>query len=384
MNSESRLISLIIKQVIYGRDNKELIDFINAKIIDWRKTRDLIIYHELGPFAYFCLKDLNGFLPQDLREFLKNSYTFYLFRSLVFRKEFLRIYEAFWQARINIVPIKGMALIQDVYFNVPPRPMVDIDLLVNEDDLQKSESVFYGLGYRKELYGLKEEYWRKKQCHIAFYNKEKRSPYIELHWGLDFKRKNCNMLPRLWNRIREINTEGQRIKVLSPEDTLFSLALHQRRYGKVLSLKNVLDLGLLFNIYGNSFEWDYVLEESQNGHMSSAIFYLIYLAQFFLETPIPERVWKGLGVSFYKRILLKNFIEKNTLRERNKNINKKLYLKSHFLLYNSLWEPIDYIMNIPQEQFAKFYNLEPYDNKTALFYKYRLLYIPLKAFSNFS
>jgi len=58
----------------------------------------------------------------------------------------------------------------------------------------------------KELYGLKETYWRKNQCHIVFYKKieEKNLPFVETHWGIDFKRKNRSILPELWGRIEAI------------------------------------------------------------------------------------------------------------------------------------------------------------------------------------
>lgn len=50
----------------------------------------------------------------------------------------------------------------------------------------------------------------------------------------------------------------------------------------------------------------------------------------------------------------------------------------HFLLYDTLWEPIDYILNIPLEQFAKFYEIKPYDRMTGFLYENRLFYMPVK------
>ena len=378
MNSEVKLISLIVNHLVYGSDRKELENLIATNRINWKRTKDLIIYHELAPFAYSALKDLNSHLPQDLREALKNSYYCVLFRQLTFESEFLKIAKAFEEQKVTIVPVKGVALIQDVYLKEPPRPMVDIDLLVKEEDISRAESIFCNLGYTKELYGLKEEYWRKSQCHFSFYKKEsKRLPIVELHWSLDFKRKNRDILPELWDRIREVNVNGKVVKILSPEDTLFSLALHQRRFGKVLSLKNVLDFSLLFNKYKNNFDWDYVLEESNKGKMCSTIFYFLYCASTHLCVKIPSDVWSGLKISIWKKRLIRNFIDKNTFILKDSNILKRQYLKSHFLLYDSFWEPIEYIINIPKEQFAKFYQLKQYDKKTEFLYKMRLLYMSL-------
>jgi hypothetical protein len=384
MDSEINLIKLIIK-VMAGIKEEKSKDLLNLNIINWERFKDLIIYHDLTPFAYLALKNSDSFLPQDLKEFLENNYYCALVRCQNLWQEFLRISTAFEQAKINLLPIKGMALLQNIYTQHPLRPMTDIDLLVKEGDLLKAEAIFCDLGYRKELYGLKEEYWRKNQCHITFYKKEdEKAPFIELHWGLDFKRKNRFILPELWERVRTINVDGRFIKVLSPEDTLFSLALHIRRFGRPLCLKNVYDLILLLSKYASNFNWDYVLSQSRKYNIYSTVFFILSQTKLLFELDIPGYVWEELNLPIYKRRLIQKFIEKNTFLVDKKMQSNSLYLKSHFLLYDSLWEPIEYILNIPQEQFAKFYGLKSYDKKTDFLYKNRLFYIPYKAVFNLS
>jgi hypothetical protein len=382
MNPEANLIRFIIRKIVGGKDNG-IKDFLKCHLINWERFKELIIYHDLTPFAYLILKDFNSFLPEGLREFLKNNYYCALVRCQKLWQEFLRIYEVFSQAGVCLLPIKGIALLEDLYKNKYLRPMTDIDLLVKEEDLPKAEEIFCDLGYRKELYGLKEEYWRKKQCHISFYKREDRkAPFVELHWSLDFKRGSRNILPELWSRIREINVDGMLIKLLSPEDTLFSLALHSRRLGRTLCLKNVYDAILLLNKHALHFDWDYVLDESKRGKMCTTIFFLLSQVKFLLNADIPEMVWKKLNIPFWKKKLIHQFIERNTYVDSSSSKGKNLYLKSHFLLYDNLWEPIEYILNIPKEQFAKYYNLNAYDKKTDFLYRYRLIYIPFKAIFN--
>lgn len=378
MTSEINLIKLIIRTMI-GSKKERIGNLLSPKSINWERFKDLIIYHELTPFVYLALKSSDSFLPQELERFLENNYYCALVRCQNLWQEFLRISRAFEQARVNLVPIKGVALLGDIYTQMPIRPMTDTDLLVKEGDLLKAESIFYDLGYRKELYGLKEEYWRKSQCHITFYKKkEAKAPFVELHWGLDFKRRNRFILSELWERIREINVNGKSIKLLSPEDTFFSLTLHNRRFGRTLCLKNAYDTILLLDKYNHKFDWDYVLEASKIYDMRSTVYFILYQAKLLTETNIPEYVWKGLKLTIWKRRIIQRFIEKNTFLSNKDIQSKNLYLRSHFFLYDNLWEPIDYILNIPQEQFAKFYGLDTYDKKTEFFYKNRLFCIPLK------
>jgi hypothetical protein len=294
-------------------------------------------------------------------------------------QEFIRIFEAFEKAGIIILPIKGLALLKDIYIDKPIRPMTDIDLLVKEESLTKAEEIFCDLGYRKELYALKEDYWRNKQCHITFYKREdEKLPFVELHWSIDFKRNNRSILSELWSRTREIKGDGKIIQLLSPEDTLFSLALHNRRFGRTLCLKNTYDLALVLKNYTSTFDWDYCLSMSKRYNMCSTTFFILYQVKLFLGINIPDFVWGKLNRSIWKRKIIRRFIEKNTFLSDLERRGRDLYLKSHFLLYDNFWEPIRYIFNIPEEQFAKFYGLEPYDKKTNFLYKNRLFYILFK------
>jgi len=344
---------------------------------NWPKAKGLLAYHELTPFVYPLLRKADLNLPEDIEEFFKNDYYCALSRCQRFRQEFLRISDAFESAGITLLPIKGAALLEDIYTHIPVRPMVDIDLLVKERDIEKSQELLSSLGYKKRLDGLKEDYWRKKQCHIAFH-RQGDNPFIaELHWSLDFKRKNRDILPELWNRAREIKASGQGIKLLSPEDTLFSLALHQRRMGKALCLKNTYDAVLLLNKYCSSFDWDYVVRQAKESSARATLFFLLLHAEI-LGFKMPALAEKGLSPAGWKKKLIQKFIGKNAfllLRGRE----KEMYLKSHFLLYDTIWEPVSYILNIPQEQFSKFYEFKPYSRKTGFLYRNRIIYILFKA-----
>jgi hypothetical protein len=193
------------------------------------------------------------------------------------------------------------------------------------------------------------------------------------------------VLDELWDRTKEIDADGKKIKLLSAEDALFSLALHNRRFGKSLNIKYAVDLILLLNKYAPQFDWDYVLSRCRKYSLCAPVFFSLYQAEFLSDLNIPEYVLKELKIPRWKKILIQRFIEKNTfpLKIKTLSLNKNLYLKSHFLLYDSLWEPVSYILNIPQEQFAKYYCLKPYTKKTTFLYRNRLFYMLFKVLGLF-
>jgi len=349
---------------------------LQKKQIDWREFKNLISYHELAPLAYTASKRFDSLCPKDLYALLQNTYYHDIARSQKLQQEFRRISEAFNRAGVMVLPIKGMALIYDAYLDFPARPMVDIDILVKEPDIEQGQKILADLGYTRELLGCTQRYWREKQIHFTFYKKNKTNVIVELHWGLDFKRRNCRILPNVWERTRSVGSAGAVIRLLSSEDTLFSLVLHARRFGKALCLKYAYDIYLLLDKHKNSFDWEYCLAMCGKYRLYSVLFFSLHQVKIFSYNIVPERIWKGLRVSGFKRMLIERFIEKNIFKANMAESGKKMYLISHFLLYDSFWEPLEYIINIPKEQFAKYYMLRQYSFRSNFFYTLRLLYMP--------
>lgn len=377
MNTEIELIKIIIKRMA-GKEPKGVEALL--PLLNCERLKKLLAYHDLTSFAYLALRDFDALIPRDFKVFLENNYYYAMKRCIVFQQEFLRIFDAFGEGGVTILPFKGIALLYDVYLDNPVRPMVDIDILIKDEDVDKAKKIFCGLGYEESLYGLEEEYWRNDQIHLSFSGgKNNNLPLVELHWLLDFK-KRYPVLPRLWDRIKKVNVDGRAIELLSPEDTFFSLALHSRRFGKTLCLKGAYDGALILNKYGSNFDWDYILREARKGKMRMCTFFLLSQINLIYTGCIPRAIWRDLGVSVYKRKLIQHFINKNTFLVPLGAEMKELYLKSHFLLYDSFWEAAECIINIPKERFAKYYGLDAYSIKTGFLYQIRLFYIFIKEF----
>lgn len=335
------------------------------------KFIELVKLHNLTPFVFYRLKDYSSLIPPDIYSYLRSGYLANVSRNLGFWDEFLKINDAFKQNNISILPLKGMDMLARFCPAFDLRTMSDIDILIKEDQFVKAEKVLSDLGYQKRLYGLKEKYWRERQCHVAFHRNH---TMVEAHWGLDFKRANRIILQQLWKRVKQVQLGNDKLNIFSPEDALFSLALHLRRFGNILSLKQVLDAAKIIK-ESSEFDWDYVLEESKRGAMKATTYFILMQISLFTKVNISIEIFKKLGISRWHKILIKNFLLKHTFKVPPSL--KEDYLKAHFLLYDNPCEPFLYLINIPYEQFCKFYDLKPYANKTDFLYRIRLLYIPI-------
>lgn len=338
---------------------------------DLEKFIALVRLHNIAPLVFYRLQKYSQKIPPRIYSLLKSSYFLNLSINLKFWKDFLKIKEACQQNNIAFLPLKGMDILLRFYPAFDLRSMVDIDILVKEEQLPETEKVLSALGYQKNLLGLKEGYWRKQQCHIAFY---KDRSLVEVHWGLDFKRANRSILPGVWERAQGRLAGGHKINIMSPEDALFSFALHLRRFGNILSLKQVLDVDKIIKATPD-FDWDYVLRESQGGKMKAPVYFILMQVGLFTETIIPPGIFKELKLPGWQRMLIKKLILRKTFQISSSL--KDNYLKAHFLLYDNLCESLLYLINIPYEQFCKFYDLKPYTRISNLLYGLRLIYMPL-------
>lgn len=343
----------------------------NISGIDWDKLLLLTQLHDLTPPVAYHLK--SQALPEKIQATLKQEYQYHLAHNMRLWQEFSEIHAACQKATIPVLPLKGMDTLIRFYPELNIRSMVDIDILVREENLPQIENILLESGYQKNLAGLKEEYWRTKQCHVAF---AKSFILLEVHWQLDFKRENRKILPLLWQRTKEINLEGDSFRLLSPEDALFSLALHLRRFGKILALKQVRDAARIISYGQKALDWDYLLKESSAGKTAAALYFLLTQVGLFTDVPIPPEVLNDLNISDFRRRSIKKFLLKNSFSLPALPNIYSVYRQAHFLLYDSFAEPLKYIITIPLEQFAKFYNLAPYNKKTQILYHLRLLTIP--------
>jgi hypothetical protein len=384
MSPESRLIRAVCRKIIYGNSGSEVESLLEGEHVNWQNLEDLLVHHEIVPFFYSALKVLKRaeeLIPQPVFRKFANSYYYTVADNLKKCREYKIICRAFKEQGIALLPIKGIAFLNDIYKSFPERPMVDIDILVKKQDIVDAENTLVGLGYRKELHGLTETYWLTEQCHLMFLkNTSKDKFFLELHWGVDFERRGKQVLPELWQRARGVSDYDTGTKLLSPEDAFFSLALHKRRFGKVLSIKNVIDAAILLQKHKDDFDWNYILREAEEGGLKSSIFFLLSQVNFLLGEEMPLML--KINVPSWKKRLINKLIESDTFSLQRLCLLRSTYLKSHFLLYNSIAEPVNYILNIPREQFAKFYRLDAYSRKTGFLYRSRFLYMPLRLLWN--
>jgi hypothetical protein len=104
---------------------------------DWQTIQDQASTHGLT----FWLQGLSG-LPASLKERVRQEGLGITARNLALAGELRTLLRTFRDQRIPCLPLRGLALAERLYGNVPARPMGDIDLLVRKEDLHRVQALF--------------------------------------------------------------------------------------------------------------------------------------------------------------------------------------------------------------------------------------------------
>lgn len=281
------------------------------------------------------------------------------------QREFAVINNAFQAAGIPMAPIKGVALLYEIDKYNEKRPMCDIDILVKKQDLLKAKDTLSLLGYKVPDSEFSENYYLNHYHHLPLKNKY----MVEIHWNLSPPRPADIILPELWQRLRRLKREENTISLLSVEDTIFSLALHLRRFNDPFSLRYIQDIYEVLKINMPHIDWRYILKYSGINKLRSLLYYSLLCVKIKLNHPILFKTINMFCPGTLKAFFIKLFIS----RIKPGYNQKCSYVFLRFLLYDRAMDFVKFIIFMPIEEFTRFYSIK-FPSKTA-YWAYSLRFI---------
>ena len=186
MNSTTRFISNILfdKEVnlvsFPGKSNDKF----------WDKFVKIGSSHYVIPALYYKLKqrDFLKLLNNELVSYMREIYSQNLKRNIELVKEVNEISNLFKSNNIEHVFLKGAGLISSIYKDsVGIRMVGDIDILINNNQIQKAKSLMQDYGYKfaNSLYPSFQE----SKIHLERMIKEKKIFGVDLHFTISNKIK---------------------------------------------------------------------------------------------------------------------------------------------------------------------------------------------------
>jgi hypothetical protein len=191
-------------------------------------------------------------------------------RNEIMLAELGRLLEQLAAAGIDVIVLKGAALIGLLYRDSALRPMTDIDLLVRPNQVEAAAELLHGEGYRIEgptreigqILAYENELLLTKQTALPALLPEF---VVELHWHLfdSPHHQHAIDLAWFWEERTEIGVGDRSIPVLAPSAQLIHLAGHLALHHQHRGLLWQYDIYRLLQDWGPALAWPEILEQAR-------------------------------------------------------------------------------------------------------------------------
>jgi len=265
------------------------LEALTSRSLDWDWILNQAEVERVAALLYSVARLLA--VPPPVLERLRAAWVKGRRQYLLGSQQLTRVLSAFEREGVPVIPLRGPALAELLYRDPALRSFTDLDLLIHEGNLPRALSLLSELGYRHMEAGLPlslELTWRHA---TSFVPEAPEEIPIDLHWGMvDYP----GLAPAaainhqdLWDRAVRVESAGDARRELCLEDLLIYLALHLAVHHALSGLIWQLDLALLILRYGDTLDWDAVVERSVQWQIRGPVFFALQEVRDRLEAAVP-------------------------------------------------------------------------------------------------
>jgi hypothetical protein len=192
-----------------------------------REAWEKLLAQARGQGLAFRLLELPG-LPEWAAERLRREALYVVGRNLALAGCLREILGRLAAKGIAHAPIRGIALAERLYGELPARPMGDIDLLIHKEDIGEIGAILTQLGYEQmdRRRGFSPEF----SYTLKFFRRAPTMVIVEPHWSVVYPPFVDRLdMQAVWDRCVPTRVLGEPTLSLGREDLLVHLALHLDR-----------------------------------------------------------------------------------------------------------------------------------------------------------
>ena len=174
------------------------------EIEDWEYFIERSIDTLLAPVIYKrirALKNLEVEVPAHVITKLHQTYSQIFVKNTFLFNSFHDLLVEFEKREIQVIPLKGIFLLENYYEDFGLRQISDLDLLVKVNQLEEALLYFINSGFEMEMY--MPEIAAKVSKTPAPYKFSKNGLVIDLHVNLTYVYDNCQFeMDEVWSRVK--------------------------------------------------------------------------------------------------------------------------------------------------------------------------------------
>ena len=196
---------------------------------------------------------------------------------------------------IEVIVLKGAALILTVYPNLGLRPMSDVDILVRPTDLLGAIKVLEDLGYVAAPHQISPTDALANACEVVLTRSGEMGAMIEVHWTLLNLAHHQRRLPLdwFWRTARPLQVGEQQALQLGPEAQILYLCGHLCLHHWQVADSDqrwLNDIALCIEHDEGSIDWDVALALAQRCDLVMPLQRALPRAAAEWDAPVPSEV----------------------------------------------------------------------------------------------
>ncbi len=288
---ENNLILFFSKYLLSTSSGLAHLETISWDKINWEYFSERAIDTMLFPIVYTNIKENKVFVdktPCEVLELFKRAQSQVLIKNAVLLNNFYEIIQKLNLAEIDVIPLKGIYLVEHYYSNIAQRQISDIDLLIRGERLEDTIQLFLDLGYKLEMYmpSVAAEI-SKTPAPIKF---SKNEIVIDLHIGLTYLYDSCQIdIVELWKRSSVIFTDNNtRISIMNPMDLVVYLVLHLKKHFDYRNCKLISFYDIILVIAKEGLTFDDLINHSRLIGCEQNMIEIAYLLEKYFDFTIPN------------------------------------------------------------------------------------------------
>jgi len=259
----------------------------------WSDLLALLNSHGILPLLYWKIGHLppEQQPPENTVAHMRSMFMKSRALGLQMEKQLLNLLDAFSNAGIRALVLKGSALAWLLYPDPATRPFHDIDLLVSPEEFPKAREILYKIGYQSTLREF--DGFENPGCEEAFIHQtnSRDNCCVELHWELHnfFGMDRDNRTEDLFHRAIEVEIPDLTFECLHWVDALTHAALHLvMTHNQDLRLLWIYDIALLAQKLTVPEDWKLLQERSSIWGARLSVEHSLKMAQVWTGLHLPK------------------------------------------------------------------------------------------------
>ena len=299
MRLEDRLVYSLARVDIDEDTNQEIKKTLSPDL-NWAYFFERANNKGVASLVYKSLSGIDyarSIVPETILARLASCYYNVASRNTLLTEKLAAILDYFQKERIEIILLKGMALVQTIYPNIALRPIYDIDILIRPQDFAVVKAGLGELGYFNSVF-YREDFYQDNimvDVHEELINITRIKSRRKAH-RID--------MDEVWRRSLAIEINGQKARILSAEHSLMELCLHLTFHHGLQGLIWFVDIARLVEYYKNEIDWNRFIKETSDYRINKPVYYALFYVSKILKQDIPEYVLSQL------RPRRQNFLER--------------------------------------------------------------------------